>query len=518
MTQRGSGQVNKGAPGASEIGEVLRMEDISKRFPGTLAVDSVSFTGRAGEVHALVGENGAGKSTLMKTLAGTFNDYEGRIRVSGQEVELHSPAAAKQYGIGMIYQELSLAGPVSVAENVLVGRLPQKWGFLLDRESMVRRAERSLERVGLDVDPLKPVEELSLHQAQLVEIARVLDEGPCVLVMDEPTSALSRREVERLFDIIGRFRDRGMCIIYISHHLSEVFQVSDRITVLRDGRRITTVDTEETNQSEVVRHMVGQQLDDFYAEHAEEPGETVLNVKNLTREGFFHDISFHAREGEVLGIGGLAGAGRTELARSMCGLDPLDEGRVEMNGNDITPSSYGQAIQSGLFYLTEDRQKEGLFPQLTVRENLVSAVIPRHTKWGIYRSDHEERLAGRMVDELDIVTPSLERDVEYLSGGNQQKLLLGKWLLTEPQVLILDEPTRGVDVQAKKKIHRVIAALADEGKTVLLISSDLPELVGLSDRVLVLRRGHFFGEISRENLTEDNVLLAANGDRSVLDR
>lgn len=517
MREEGNVPIDQHIPEESEVGQVLRMEGISKRFPGTLAVDDVDFTGRAGEVHALVGENGAGKSTLMKTLAGTFDDYDGCIRVSGREVELHSPATAKRYGIGMIYQELSLAGPVSIAENVLVGRLPRKWGCVLDRDALVRRARRCLARVGLEVDPLKPVEELSLHQAQLVEIARVLDEGPCVLVMDEPTSALSRKEVQRLFEIIGRLRDSGMCIIYISHHLSEVFEVSDRITVLRDGRRISTLETDETSPSEVVRHMVGQQLEDFYAEHTREPGQPVLNVGNLTREGFFHDVSFRAREGEILGIAGLAGAGRTEGARSMCGLDPLDSGRVMMDGQDITPSSYGQAIEQGLFYLTEDRQKEGLFPRLSVRENLLSAVIQRHTRWGVYRSGHEEGLADRMVEELDIVAPSRETDVRYLSGGNQQKLLLGKWLLTEPQVLVLDEPTRGVDVQAKRKIHQVIAALADRGRTVLLISSDLPELVGLSDRVVVLRRGHVFGEISGAQLTEDNVLLAANGDDTAVD-
>ena len=500
-----------------EIGAVLDMQSVSKSYPGTLAVDSVDFDGRAGEVHALVGENGAGKSTLMKMLAGSFDDYTGSIRIQDREVKLHTPAQAKNHGIGMIYQELSLARPVSIAENVLVGRLPKKWGFFLDTQAMLRQARACLDRVGLDLDPRTTVEEISLHEAQLVEIARVLDECPCILVMDEPTSALSREEVRRLFAIIGQLRKQGLCIIYISHHLSEVFEIADRITVLRDGRKVATEETEEVTPADVVRMMVGESFEDFYSEHRMAAREPVLVARNLTRQGFFHEISFAAREGEILGIAGLAGAGRSEMARSMCGLDPLDSGTVELDGRDITPRSYGQAVEQGLFYLPEDRQNEGLFLGLSVRENIASTLVDEHTEFCIYSAASEGEVTERMVQEMDVVTPTKETEVRYLSGGNQQKVLLGKWLASEPRVLVLDEPTRGVDVKAKKRIHEAIVSLAQSGKTVVLISSDLPELTSLADRAVVLRRGHVFGEIPGDKLDEETVLLAANGDETAVE-
>lgn len=490
----------------------LSMSAVSKRFPGTLAVDRVDFEARAGEVHALMGENGAGKSTLMKILAGSFDDYEGCIRIGGQEVALHSPAAARAHGIGMIYQELSLARPISIAENLLVGRLPRRRGVFLDRAALRHQASALLERVGLRLDPSLPVEAIDPHQAQLVEIAKALGSGPGILVMDEPTSALSRAEVQRLFEIIRQLRREGLTIVYISHHLSEVFEVADRVTVLRDGRKIATRELGGLTPAELVHMMVGQTIDEFYGERVASVGAPVLRASGLGRKGFFRGVSFEAREGEVLGIAGLSGAGRTELARSMCGLDPLDEGTVELGGIELPRRSYAEAMKNGLCYLSEDRKTDGLFLRLSVRQNLCSALIRRESRVGLHSGAGEEPITAELMDALEISAASPAEDVGNLSGGNQQKVLLGKWLAAGPQVLVLDEPSRGVDVKAKRKIHEAVISLADRGNTVVLISSDLPELVGLADRVLVMRQGSFLGELKKSQLSEESILLAANGE------
>jgi ribose transport system ATP-binding protein len=497
---------------SDNIGIALRMKGVSKQYPGTLAVDNVDFEAHVGEVHALIGENGAGKSTLMKILAGSFNDYTGSIFIGAKEVKLHCPAAAKAYGIGMIYQELNLARPISIAENLLVNRLPRKYGFWLDRKAMLRQASRMLDRVGLDLDPLKTIEEISQHQAQLVEIAKVLGSNPCVLVMDEPTSALSREEVTRLFEIIRQLKRSGITIIYISHHLPEVFEIADRVTIMRDGRKIDTKPINEVTPATVVQMMVGQTIDKFYIQRRANIGDTVLEVRNLTRRGFFHDVSFHACKGEILGVAGLTGAGRSEMARVMCGLDPIDGGTVEVAGKRIERGSYASAMEHGLLYLSEDRKNDGLFLRLGVKQNIVSAVLSRHTRWGIYSARHEESTTTDFIDRLGIITSSVLSNVSNLSGGNQQKVLLAKWLAADPMVLILDEPTRGVDVKAKMRIHRALMELAEAGKTVVLISSDLPELVGLSDRVVVMRNGHLIGEMQKDQLSEQSVLLAMNGE------
>jgi len=497
---------------SDNIGIALRMKGVSKKYPGTLAVDSVDFEARAGEVHALMGENGAGKSTLMKILAGSFNDYTGSIFIGQKEVKLHSPAIARAYGIGMIYQELSLARPISIAENLLIGRLPRKYGFWLDRKAMVRQASLLLDRVGLDLDPMKTIEQISHHQSQLVEIAKVLGSNPCILVMDEPTSALSREETGRLFKIIRQLKNRGITIIYISHHLPEVFEIADRVTVIRDGKIINTKPISKVTPPMVVKTMVGQEIDEFYVQRRPNIGETVLDVRNLTRKGFFHNVSFHACKGEILGLAGLTGAGRTEMARSMCGLDPLDGGTVEVDGKRLQQNSYSTAMKHGMLYLSEDRKTDGLFLRLSVKQNIVSAIIDRHTRCGIYSSRHENAKTTELIRKLDIITSSLSADVSNLSGGNQQKVLLAKWIAADPTILVLDEPTRGVDIKAKMKIHKAITELADDGRTIILISSDLPELVGLSDRVVVMRDGHLIYEMQKDQLSEESVLLAMNGE------
>lgn len=500
---------------SGDIGIALRMRGVSKRYPGTLAVDGVDFEVRAGEVHALMGENGAGKSTLMKMLAGSFDDYTGQIHVSGRAVELRSPAQACEYGIGMVYQELSLAQPISIAENLLVGRLPVKRGGFVDRKAMDREARRCLRQVGLsNLDPWRRIEEISQHEAQLVEIAKVLGRNPCILVMDEPTSALSREEVRRLFEIIRKLRKRGLAIVYISHHLPEVFEIADRVTVMRDGRKVGSDDVASVTPKSLVQMMVGETIDEFYHQRQSELGDTVLTVQHLTRYGFVHDISFELRSGEILGVAGLAGAGRSELGRSLCGLDPVHEGQVVLEGDGLPLADYPRSVSRGMVYLSEERRNQGLFLRLSVSQNLVSALTPEHSRLGMYQRGSDASVVAEQLEQLSVAAASPEAEVNSLSGGNQQKVLLGKWLAKRPRVLILDEPSRGVDVNAKRRIHEAVMALADSGAAVLLLSSDLPELVGLCDRAIVLRNGHLIGELRKEEMTEESVLLAANGEWS----
>ena len=504
--------VDESEPGP---GSALRMEGVSKRYPGTLAVDHVDFTACAGEVHALIGENGAGKSTLMKILAGSFDDYDGEIFIGNRPVRLHSPALARAHGIQMIHQELSLAPPLSIAENVLAGRLPTRWG-LIRRDAMAAETRRWLERVGLDLDPWMPVEEISQHEAQLVEIARALGNNPCILVMDEPTSALSRAEAGRLFEIIRRLRQHGLAIVYISHHMPEILEIADRVTILRDGRKVATQPIPEVTAAQLVELMVGRSISDLYARRRSPPGGEKLRVERFSRYGFFHNVSFSVRAGEILGVAGLAGAGRSELARSLCGIDPADEGAIRLNGTVVEPAGYRAAIRAGFAYLTEDRKAQGLALRLDVAENALSAVIPRYCKAGFYSQARAAGLLARLIESLQIHPPNPRKAVGNLSGGNQQKVLLAKWLASEPEVLVLDEPTRGVDVGAKVVIHKAIAEVADQGKSVVLISSDLPELVRLSDRILVMRKGHLIGRLDPAHVTEASVLLAANGEGELL--
>ncbi len=490
----------------------LRMKRVTKAFPGTLAVDGVDFDVRQGEVHALLGENGAGKSTLMKMLAGSFTDYTGDIQINGKDVRLHSPAEAIDNGIGMIYQELSLARPITIAENVLVGRLPKKFG-ILDKKKMRKQTAAILKTVGLSLDPFAFVEDISPHEAQLVEIAKVMSHNPSILVMDEPTSSLSRQEVEKLFEIIDGLKARGLAIVYISHHLPEVFRVADRYTVMRDGKKIATGGIDEVTASDIVNMMVGKSMTEFYKERKNKvQSEKALVVEHITREGFFHDLSFHAYKGEILGIVGIAGAGRSEMARSMVGIDPIDSGRVEINGKLLRLGSYSRSIKAGMVYLSEDRKNDGLFLRLSVKENILGAKIPDFCNCGVYSTRHEGKTVREMITKLYIQPPNPNVGVGNLSGGNQQKVLLGKWLACTPEIIILDEPSRGVDVGAKSIIHDVIIELADMGKTVILLTSDLPEMVGLADRVMILKEGHMIGSMEKARLTEESILLAANGE------
>lgn len=496
----------------AELGTALEMKTVSKSFPGTLAVDKVNLTICAGEVHAIVGENGAGKSTLMKIIAGSFSDYTGEILINGVKAALHTPAAARAAGVAMIYQELSLAPALSVAENIMAGHLPVRYGFL-DRRRLRSQARVWCDRVGLSVDPDMLVEDLSQHEAQLVEIAKALSRLPCILVMDEPTSSLSREETGRLFEIIRKLRSNGLAIVYISHHLSEIFSISDRVTVMRDGRRVDTKPTGELTQKQLIAMMVGRAGDDLYhiGNRQRIHGNVRLRVECLTRYGFFRDISFRVHEGEILGIGGLCGAGRTELARSIVGADSYDAGDLFLNELRLPRGTMTAALKAGLAYLTEERKAYGLALRLSTAENALAALIPRHSTLLHYSGRKGEQILAGLIKDLEIRPDDPAVIVRNLSGGNQQKVLLAKWLALQPQVLILDEPTRGVDIGAKVVIHKAIEDLAGNGTAVILVSSDLPELVALSDRIMIMRQGRFVGEMPREQCTEESVLLAANG-------
>lgn len=497
----------------------LEMKKVSKAFPGTLAVNQVSFSVKPGEVHALMGENGAGKSTLMKILAGSYNDYTGEILIDGKSVTLHTPSMAKSEGVEMVYQELSIAYNRSVAENMFAGMIPGK-GYFTDDEKLNEMAVNALKRVGLneEINPTVQMKTVSQHEAQLIEMAKALNNEPKILVMDEPTSALSSREVDMLFEIIAQLKREGMSIIYISHHLPEVFKVADRVTVLRDGQLIDTKEIEDVTSEELVEMMVGEKVADFYRETASHIGEVVLSVKNLTRYGFVHDISFSLNKGEILGVMGLAGAGRTELGRCLCGADHIDSGVLVLGGEEIKPKNMAQMKSKGIAYLSENRKTEGLALRLTNRVNLFSSIVDRLSEYGFYRPKKDGvAIEKDLYKALAIYPPDPDVTTSNLSGGNQQKVLLAKWLATKPKILILDEPTRGVDVGAKKLIHETIEKLAESGVSVILLSSDLPELVTLSDRVAVIKQGHMIGELRKEDHFDENkVLLAANGQRGVL--
>ena len=494
----------------------LEMKAVSKQFPGTLAVNKVDFQVKKGEVHALLGENGAGKSTLMKMLAGSFTDYTGDIYVLGEKVQLHSPATAKAAGIGMIYQELSLARPISIYENLLVGRLPVHKGLpFVNRKQAVAQAKELLAQVGLEhIDPEMPISEISQCEAQLVEIAKVLGNDPKIIVMDEPTSALSSEEVGRLFRIVEQLKERGLAIIYISHHLAEIFTVADRVTVMRDGMKITTCDIGDTNPQQLIEMMVGRSVSEFYKDRESTVGDELFRVEDLSRWGFFHHVNFTVRAGEIMGITGLAGAGRSELARAIVGVDQIDDGKMYLRSKEVRFRNMHEAIDAGIGYLTESRKTDGLALTQSIADNAMSAIIYRRSKGGFYnaKSRSNRALVQELIQRLVVYPAQPERPVNNLSGGNQQKVLLTKWLAMEPSVLILDEPTRGVDVGAKEVIHNAVRELAAAGSAVILISSDLPEMVGLADRAVVLRNGYIIGEVGREDMSEQNLLLAANGE------
>ena len=497
---------------SAEPTTLLEMRSISKRYPGVVALEDVSFTVRPGEVHALVGENGAGKSTLMKILAGAESRDAGEIFLNGEPIHVDNPHHALALGINVIYQEFNLVPHLSVAENIYLGREPAARvpGFINFRR-LYGQAQETMDSLGVAVDVHQEVSRLSVAQQQMVEIAKATSRNSTIIVMDEPSATLTEYELANLFALIRELQSRQVGIIYISHRLEEVFQIADRVTILRDGRHVSTMDVSDTNRDELIRLMVGRELKESIPKRAAEVGEVLLEVRGLTREGEFQDISFEVRRGEVLGIGGLVGAGRTEVARAIFGADRLDSGEIFWKGERVRFRSPREAIEKGIGLVPEDRKTLGLILNMAVRENITLANLDLLSVLGFVRRRQERKETDEFIRSLGIRTPSGEQEVRNLSGGNQQKVVLAKWLFTQSQLLIFDEPTRGIDVGSKVEIYELMNKLTAQGDAVIMISSELPELLGMSDRILVMHEGRIGGELSREEATQEAVMRLATG-------
>lgn len=481
------------------------MRSICKRFDGICALDSVDFTVRQREVHALVGENGAGKSTLIKILSGFHSRDSGTILLNGNELHLHTPLDSKAAGISVIYQDFDLATNLTIADNLLLGREATRLGFLM-HEDQTTLAERYVQAVGLRVNVRRLVGELSVAQRQLVAIANALSYSAKILVMDEPTSALSVEDIHHLHELIREVKQRGTSVIYISHKMDEVLQISDEITVLRDGRRIGSRRTAETTRDEIVSMMVGRKLSGYFVKREHVQAAPVLEIRNLARSAVFSDISFRVHKGEIVGMYGLKGSGRSEIAASIFGLRPPDKGQILVNGEVTDISSASIAMQAGIGLIPEDRSLMGLFPNMTVGENISLAMLDRCSTLSFIKKEEERRQVRAYIDRLSIRLSSPRQMIGTLSGGNQQKVILARWLAISPNVLLLDEPTVGIDVGAKAEIYRLMDELAAAGIGLLLISSELPEVLSMSDRILVLHDGRIVTEFSKSQATEENII------------
>jgi ribose transport system ATP-binding protein len=488
---------------------VVRLRGVSKEFPGVKAVDRVDLEILPGEVHALAGENGAGKSTLMKILSQVERPTEGELQISGEKVAFHGPGYAQSLGVAMVYQEFALAPHLSVAENLFLGREPARAGFI-NRRSEKEKAGELLGRVGLEIDSNRLVSGLTVAEQQRLEIAKALAIEAKVLILDEPTATLAEREIEGLFEVIREMASRGIAILYISHRLDEIFRIADRVTVMRDGKVVETKPTSELTEEELVNLMVGREVGNLYPKPEAEIGEVLLRVEGISREGVLKDCSFEVRSGEILGFAGLVGAGRTELARAVFGADPVDSGRVELEGREIQVKSPQAAIAAGIGYLTEDRKGAGLALQLGIDHNITLANVPV-ARAGFLDLGTEQRIARDRSEQLDIQTPTIKRKVQVLSGGNQQKVVVAKWLETHARALFFDEPSRGIDVGAKAEMFGLVGDLAKEGRGIVLISSYLPELLNMCDRILVMRDGRVAGVLEREEFSEERIVSLATG-------
>ena len=485
---------------------LLVMENISKFFPGVKALQNVSLSLRYGEVHALIGENGAGKSTLMKVLSGLYQADEGRIIWEGKELKLHSTKDSEAAGISIIYQELNLIPNLSVRENIFLGREKRRSKFLVDFRKTGEEAQKYTHMVGLDVDVTTPVGNLSIAQRQMVEVAKALSQNAKLIVMDEPTSSLTDRETEILMDVIRKLRSQGVTIVFISHRLNELFEISDRISVLRDGMSVGTVDTKDCTEDMLVSMMVGRDLDNIYPKVPTTPGKVILDVKDLNAGDMVKNVSFSLREGEILGFAGLVGAGRSETMRAIFGVDRVDGGTILVDGKKLEHHSPTEAIKAGIGFVPEDRKQLGLILNMTVRENTTLACLRDEMAGGIMNPQKERIITREQIDQLSIKTPGQEQIVVNLSGGNQQKVVIGKWLVTHPKILILDEPTRGIDVGAKKEIHQLMSDLAAKGVGIIMISSEMPEVLGMSDRIIVMHEGRICGEFDAHEATQPKIM------------
>ena len=487
---------------------VLEMRDISKRFPGVTALDNVSMSISAGEIHSIVGENGAGKSTLMKILSGAYRMDGGEIILNGKPVTINNSQAAIVLGIGTVYQNLNLIPDLTVAENIHMNRFPRGRLFI-DRKAMEANARKVLSLMDCAIPPPAQVRHLSVADQQMVAIARVLSRDIRVLILDEPTSSLSPKEADRLFDNIRALKRRDVSTIFISHHMDEIFAVSERVTVLRDGRLIGCWRIGELDEQTLVHQMVGREVRDMFPKLKVPITEEVLSVSHISVAGHVEDISFSLRKGEILGIGGLVGAGRTELVKAIFGAIPGRSGEIRLEGTKVAIRRPQDAVRHGIAFIPEDRRDEGLLPEFSIQQNIGLCNLWETTRHGIVDTRQQGHLAGTVIRDMNIKTPSERQLVKNLSGGNQQKVVLGKWFVRKPKVMIFDEPTRGIDVGAKSEIHRKIGELVRQGIGVIVVSSELPELMGISDRILVLSKGRKTGEFARGAFSPERIMLAA---------
>ncbi|MFQ9997754.1 MAG: sugar ABC transporter ATP-binding protein [Anaerococcus obesiensis] len=490
----------------------IEMKDIYKSFGKNDVLKGVDFTLNDGEIHALVGENGAGKSTLMNILSGVLSKDKGEILIDGKEVDISDTNVAKKYGISFIHQELSDWPELTVMDNIFMNN-EIKNGIFLDKAKMRKKCIELLERFDLDINPKTKVSELSVGQRQMMEIAKDILNKVNVLILDEPTSALTNNEIDKLFKLIKRLRDKNVSMIYISHRMEEIFSLTNKITVMRDGKSVSVMDTNKTDEREVVSYMVGRDIGDFYPEMDAEISDVKIELKNFNREGFFKDINIKAKKGEVLGISGLMGAGRTEIMRSVFGLDPKDSGEVFIDGKKIEIKNPADAIKNKIGFVTENRQEEGLILDESIRENISLLNFDKFSKNSFIDKAKEKNLSDNLVDSFKVKTQSSESKISDLSGGNQQKVVFAKWYAIGPEILILDEPTKGVDVGAKREIYDLIKDLTNKGVSIILISSDLPELISLSNRIYVIHEGKIQGELLKKDASQEKIMTLATGGR-----
>jgi ribose transport system ATP-binding protein len=491
---------------------VIEMKGISKSFSGNKVLDHVDFQLLPSEVHALMGENGAGKSTLIKILTGIYERNEGTVLVKGKEVHFHNPKEAEQSGIAVIHQELNIIPELTVYENMFLGKelTVGRFGFTKDKE-MKKKTKEYLNRLGIEIDPNMEAGKLSVGQQQMIEIARAVAANTEVLIMDEPTAALTDREIEALFKVISSLKKQGVGIIYVSHRMEEIFQICDRISVLRDGQFIDVKEVAKTNFDEIVKLMVGRQLGDRFPERDTKIGQERFRVENVTSKGSFENIHFSVNQGEIIGIAGLMGAGRTEIMQAIFGYRHLDAGKLYIDGKEVTIKNPHDAIKAGIAFVTEDRKSQGLILDLSVRENFSITNLDKISAKGLISSQKEVSMVDEMIEKLRVKTSGRELSVKSLSGGNQQKIVIGKWLGMNPKILILDEPTRGVDVGAKKEIYQLINDLTKQGVSIIMVSSELPEILGMSDRILVIHEGKLAGVLDKSDASQEKIMQFATG-------
>ena len=494
---------------------ILKLEDICKSFPGVKALDHMQIELARGEMHAVCGENGAGKSTLMKVITGVYKADSGNMYLNGEKVTIREPNDAYAKGIAIIFQETSLFKDLTVLENIFMGHEPVKkvFGVIpnIDYRAMKEKAQQIFEFLGIDKEISfdAKVDDLGVAAKQMVEIAKALTYDANILIFDEPTAALTSKDVRALFQTIARLKESGISMMYISHRMEEIFEIADRVTVIRDGSFVRTAAIGEVTEKELIAWMVGREMNEMYPKAEVEIGKPILEVKNLCKDGLLRNISFEVRQGEIFGVAGLAGAGRTEMAECLSGLMQRDSGDVEFYGSPLNVKAYREAVDAGFVYISEDRKKYGLSVPMTIKENLTMSILYKISKNGFIDFKEEENIVDDYMQKLRVKAPNREFVVENLSGGNQQKVLVAKALCAKPRLLILDEPTRGVDVGAKSEIHRIISNLAKEGLSIIMISSDMPELLGMSDRLMVIKAGTKVGELTREEFSQEKVLEMA---------